>query len=374
MPLQPPPDQFGTRGAAARLNSIRIRVGGLPTQPAALRRALSTEFLPVYFDAFEDERDWELRALRTAQWVARQWARREADLDQLLQAVYEATDDILGEVSRRAAPGSDRTDGSARRATVVGARIIAAVVFEYERARDSVTAFGARRRTEHEVLSALLGSGGSHGPTVHALADAYTLVAVRLSGAAPADVEEAFQRHGGPGTLCLLGRGGGHVVIPEYEPWTASATAERVRAELGGAGWLVVERGSVRDLPACRQRADILLTIAAALYDPGVYRPRDLVVEYTAVTTPSAVGRLVVMIDPVLSQPTLLRTLETLITAGGDRSRAARRLNVDRCVMDRLCLRIEDLTGQDLNDPNGLTTLGCALAAHSLCAVRPGER
>ncbi|NNN30764.1 hypothetical protein HLK59_10380 [Streptomyces sp. S3(2020)] len=373
MPTQPPRDQFGPRRAAARLNSIRMPAGGLPTQREGLRRVLSTEFLPVYFDAFEDGNDWEFRALRTSQWVARQWARRESDLAPLLDSLYEATDDVLSEVLKGARLGSAAVDDCARRAAVLGSMIIAAVVFEYERARDSATAAGPQPRAEHEVMKTLLGSGRSDGSLVHVVAEAHVLVAVRLSGVGAASAEEAFYRHGGLRTLCLLGRGGGYVIIPGCEPSAASAIAERVHAELGG-GWLVVEQGDVSEMTACRERADVLLDLAAALYDPGVYRLRDMLVEYTAVTTPSVATRLLGMIGPVLSRPALLQTLTAVIAAHGDRVKAGHRLNLRPGVVDQRCLRIEVLTGQELvNGSLGLTALSSALAAHALCGLGAGE-
>jgi hypothetical protein len=215
-------------------------------------------------------------------------------------------------------------------------------------------------------MRALLGDDSHSGPMVHFLAGTYAMVAVRLPGASPHLVEEAFHAHGGPGTLCLLGNGGGHVLMPGRGPSAARAAAQQVYERLGRVGWFLVDKGTADQLPARRERADTLLVVASALYDAGVYEFRDMMTEYAAATSPETATRLIHLIDPVLRRPVLRRTLATLIASRGDRSRAAERLNVHRSLLDQWLQRVEVLTGMRIESAKSFAVLASALAAHAV--------
>lgn len=76
------------------------------------------------------------------------------------------------------------------------------------------------------------------------------------------------------------------------------------------------------------------------------------------------------LIEPVVARTELLRTLEALIAADGNRARAATDLIIHRSTIDYRLGRIEALTGHSPTRVRGLQTLCTALAAHTLSHTR----
>jgi DNA-binding PucR family transcriptional regulator len=75
---------------------------------------------------------------------------------------------------------------------------------------------------------------------------------------------------------------------------------------------------------------------------------------------------LAALIEPVAGRPELLETLKALITADGNRARAASELIIHRSTIDYRLRRIEELTGHSPTSVSGMRTLCTALAARAL--------
>jgi DNA-binding PucR family transcriptional regulator len=81
---------------------------------------------------------------------------------------------------------------------------------------------------------------------------------------------------------------------------------------------------------------------------------------------------LVTKIEPITRNGVLLETLRALLTADGNRSKAAAKLIIHRSTLDYRLQRIEQLTGYDPTSVRQLHVLSTALTAHeATTSARP---
>lgn len=204
-----------------------------------------------------------------------------------------------------------------------------------------------------------------------AATQAWAVLAVRALGCTDYALTRVFGRHCGTGTQVRLSAGRGFVLAPAGDEQHAVRLARRIREELGDGAWVSAAWRTSDDVMGGLREADDVLRIVSVLRrPPGVHRLDDVAVEYAVASNPEVSRRLVALIEPVLNRPELLRTLEVLIGADGNRARAAGELIIHRSTIDYRLGRIEALTGHSPVRVRGLQTLATALAAHALTRPR----
>ncbi|MFI1035472.1 PucR family transcriptional regulator [Streptomyces sp. NPDC020951] len=185
------------------------------------------------------------------------------------------------------------------------------------------------------------------------------------------------------GQSCVVGTqlgpsiGRGTVLTPAGDLRQALSLAQWVWEDLGGgAVWISVAWRPYEQLArGVREAEDVLRLVCALKRPPGVHRLDDVAVEHAVASCPEVSRHLAALIEPVVTRPELLQTLEALITADGNRARAAAELIIHRSTIDYRLRRIEELTGHSPTRVRGLHTLHTALAARTLIRkVEPVRR
>lgn len=190
-------------------------------------------------------------------------------------------------------------------------------------------------------------------------------------------LQAAVLQHGGEEASVWLREAGAHVAAPVAEEAQAVRLAQDIHHELNDFGsptWIGVSWGPAPEVRRALETTDGIADLALALrLAPGTYQLDDLAVEYAAYRTPTVADRLVTLIQPVVARPLLQQTLEALIAADGNRSRAAERLFIHRSTIDYRLRTIGELTGLPPSGLRGLQTLSTALALHTLDGTGRGE-
>ncbi|USX56606.1 PucR family transcriptional regulator [Lentzea sp. HUAS12] len=136
-------------------------------------------------------------------------------------------------------------------------------------------------------------------------------------------------------------------------------------ADVAGGHWTGLA-AVADDLAGPSSRAHSIALIARALgYRPGAYDSSDVLVELLASEDSRAVAALLPMIEPVMVDDVLRRTLTALVAVDGNRNLAARRLFVHRSTLDYRLTKIHALTGRHPASPRDLAVLSAAVAAHA---------
>ncbi|KOX07895.1 CdaR family transcriptional regulator [Nocardiopsis sp. NRRL B-16309] len=178
--------------------------------------------------------------------------------------------------------------------------------------------------------------------------------------------DEAIRVLTGDRARTALSSGGGRVVLPCRDERRAAHTAASVRTALRdrpvwiGLAWSPGGEGT----RAAHEAGDVVRLSRGLRLAPGVYRLRDVMMEYACAGSPRVRAAMVARIAPVVADAVLRPTLEAVIDAGGNRSRAARALFIHRSTIDYRLGRVRVLTGQDPADSRGLQYLRTALALH----------
>ncbi|MGI5501266.1 PucR family transcriptional regulator [Lentzea sp. CA-135723] len=214
--------------------------------------------------------------------------------------------------------------------------------------------------TRRELAEALL-SGRDDGSRA-GLALAYAVVAYCASTEDTADlVLEALRDN--PDALVLDGARGGFVLLPCAQDGQA-ALARSLHDRVGADVWLAVAWAPRRDLAAARATAEDVLRVASGRA-PGVYELRDVLADFAVLRRPHVAARLARVVEPVVARPGLLDALRAFIAEDGNRTAAARTLDIHRSTLDDRLRLVERLTGCRPTSPRALLTLSVALTAHS---------
>ncbi|GAB2486103.1 PucR family transcriptional regulator [Nocardiopsis aegyptia] len=176
--------------------------------------------------------------------------------------------------------------------------------------------------------------------------------------------EETLRALAGGRALTALSSHGGRVVLPCRDERRAVRTASKVRAALRDRPvWIGVAWSAGGEGPRALHEAREVVRLARGLrFAPGVYRLCDVMMEYACARTPRVRAAMLARIAPVAADPVLRPTLEAVIDAGGNRSRAARELFIHRSTIDYRLGRVHERTGHDPADSRGLQYLRTALA------------
>jgi DNA-binding PucR family transcriptional regulator len=114
------------------------------------------------------------------------------------------------------------------------------------------------------------------------------------------------------------------------------------------------------------QARDVLRLSARLGRPPGLYRLRDVLLEYQLTRPSVAQDELRALLEPLERNPDLLLTLDAYLAEDTDRRRAAALLHVHPNTLDYRLKRIVELTGLDPATSAGLQLLGAAAAARRL--------
>lgn len=238
-----------------------------------------------------------------------------------------------------------------------------------------------------EALSALLIGGRNPAATARAagitIAEEYTVVALAITISRPPDhadldgvarLQRTVIRTCGPGTLPLIGVGGGTVLVPadEAEDDVPSGLMEHLRRTARAPVTAVAVPSLIDSIPRTTHLAHELLDIACRLhYRPRLYRFEDLTLEYQLTRPGAATEYLSRIVDPITDHPELMRTLRQHIGNNFHRQQTARALNIHSNTVDYRLRRVKELTGLDPSRLADLWHLQSALVVHAYRNAHP---
>nr|WP_055509228.1 helix-turn-helix domain-containing protein [Nonomuraea pusilla] len=188
-------------------------------------------------------------------------------------------------------------------------------------------------------------------------------------------IRRALQRQAAEQVLSVLDTAGGLALVPlpgaDPDRCAVEELAARVTQAAGAPVWLAAEPAAPEAVPAAARLAEEVLEVAR-LFErpPGAYRLVDVLLEYQLSRSSAATDALAGLLDPLLDNPDLLRTLKVYLDTGLDRRRAAEVLHVHPNTVDYRLRRAVALTGLDPLDPAHLQRIGAALAARRLRSAR----
>jgi hypothetical protein len=262
--------------------------------------------------------------------------------------------------------------------------VTAAVCTAYLEERESV--LSQEQHAMHATVAALLGGDRAALAGIR-LAPRYLVLAIAVGrhpdedgpGGAVAGrrklhrIRSALQRHVTEPVLPALDTSGGLVLLPLQEAGDPAVEelAEAAGRAAGVPVWLAAEPAPPDDVPAAARLAEEVLEVARVFEQPpGAYRLADVLLEYQLTRSSQATALLAGLLDPLLDNPDLLRTLTAYLDTGLDRRRTAELLHVHPNTVDYRLRRAATLTGLDPMDPAHLQRIGAALAARRLTGSR----
>ncbi|MBB2910481.1 hypothetical protein FHS43_001744 [Streptosporangium becharense] len=180
-----------------------------------------------------------------------------------------------------------------------------------------------------------------------------------------ARIRAAAQCYATEQVLSVLDATGGLVLLPRGgETPAAAEVVEAMSRAAGVPVWAATEQATPAEVPAAAGVAEEVLEVVRIFgRPPGAYRLADVLLEYQLTRPSRATARLASLLDPLLGNPDLLRTLEVHLETGLDRRRTAELLHVHPNTVDYRLRRAVSLTGLDPADPAQLQQIGAALAA-----------
>ncbi|MEU1724186.1 PucR family transcriptional regulator [Actinomadura sp. ATCC 39365] len=181
-------------------------------------------------------------------------------------------------------------------------------------------------------------------------------------------IRTALQRGAAEPVLSVLDTTGGLVFVPitgEDPDWyEVGETAAAMAKAAGVPVWAAAEIAPPTGVPEAVKLAEEVLEVVRVFEQPpGAYRLADVLLEYQLTRPSQATAVLAGLLDPLLDNPDLLRTLTVYLDTGLDRRRTAELLHVHPNTVDYRLRRAVSLTGLDPVDPAHLQRIGAALAA-----------
>ena len=340
----------------------------VPPNATSIRPSVAGDLFGICAEALRGAHGWEQRVGEMARRIGRQWVERHDSVEPLLADAHHVIASQLDEALIRA---EDADPAERRQIAYRINRLTAQVTTELLAGcanHESTTPAALAVEASPLVLAGALLSGRARAGVQDSvtLAPAYGVVSVHAPKL-PGDVlEREFRQHGRPGTLSVFDNESGHVLVPVGNLDGVAQLCRRLHVHLDGPVWIAIAHKPLAEIPAGRELADDILTVAVTVRLPGVYQFQDVMVEYASATTPVVSEYLINMIQPVMAQPILRHTLKTLIAADGNRSRASEMLIIHRSTVDYRLQRIEAITGQNPSSRRGLNLLTNASAAYAL--------
>ena len=238
---------------------------------------------------------------------------------------------------------------------------------------------GHEQSERHSLLSALLSGTPAEDAARRAgvrLPAAYTVLALHV-GPHPDEQADGVDpvvagrrkvrrmraellRHGR--ALSLVDTGGGTVLLP------ADDDAAALVAALGRAAGAEVTAAAGEAAPAdvaavAEQTREVLAVVRRTGRDPGVYRLRDVLLDYQLTRDTPATRELAALLAPLGDE--LIHTMRVHLSTELNRRRTAALLHVHPNTVDNRLRRVAALTGLDPSTPSHLALITAALALTS---------
>ncbi|GAB2665144.1 PucR family transcriptional regulator [Nocardia goodfellowii] len=164
----------------------------------------------------------------------------------------------------------------------------------------------------------------------------------------------------------LLDDGGGIVLIPRPDEHAPAELFGRLQIATQTPLRAALVHARTGQVPEAARAAEELLDLAERLHRPaGLYRMRDLVLEYQITRPGPGRARLASILKPLRDHPELIETLVTYLRFDRNRQLAARAQHVHPNTVDYRLRRIETYTGMDPSHIRGLWYLQAALVAEA---------
>lgn len=348
---------------------------------------IAEENLRVFFETLIEDREPTMDELAEPRASAARRAQERVPLDAVLAAYHIGGRIGWAELVAEARQPEETADlvAAADRVLRYIAVVTGAVATAYLEERQSI--HGEERDAARGLAAALL--AGQETAALAArlgvtLAPSYVVLAVELgenrdeqtagvAGAVAARrkvrrVQERLDAVAGEPVLGLLDADGGTVLVPE----SAAASLDALVHDLSAAAGADVRAAAAEPvgceaLPDAVQQARDVLRLSSRLgRPPGLYRLRDVLLEYQLTRPSVAQQGLRELLEPLERNPDLLLTLDAYLAEDSDRRRTAAALHVHPNTLDYRLKRIVELTGLDPTTTSGLQLLGAAAAARRL--------
>jgi hypothetical protein len=239
------------------------------------------------------------------------------------------------------------------------------------------TLSGHEQSERHSLLSALLGGASAEDAARRAgvrLPAAFTVLALHVdphpdeetSGVDPVvagrrkvrRMRAELTRHGR--ALSMVDTAGGTVLLPDD-----GADAADLVAALGRAAGTAVTAAAGHAGPdgvaaAAEQAREVLGVVRRTGRPPGLYRLRDVLLDYQLTRDTPATRELACLLAPLDGE--LIRTLRAHLSTELNRRRTAGLLHVHPNTVDNRLRRVAALTGLDPSTPSHLALITAALA------------
>jgi hypothetical protein len=351
-------------------DEVRIRIAAYLAEIPEQQKAYALEIVTCQLDLLDAILGAGLtgRHRATVRMLGHEWAARRWPLDPLLAILGKVAEEVA-EVLLRRRPGSAVAEVLATVADV-SHQCLAELSNGFQEIHKPRR---YRADTERAALALLRGQevpAEWQRKPVHA----YGVLAFRVT-----DDSNGFEsatawlaEQAGDGTLSLVCDQGGYVLVPAHDITSADAFARQLHTLLPEETWTGVSWRLTDEIPAGRAEATEVVTSAlASRRPPGCYELGDVLVEYAVLRQPTVRELLIELIEPVVHIAPLVKTLNALLAANGNRTKAAAELAIHRSTLDYRLGQIERLTGHAPSSSRALQVLNAALIAHaaSSCAL-----
>ncbi|WP_194827782.1 CdaR family transcriptional regulator [Nocardia sp. XZ_19_231] len=312
------------------------------------------------------------------------WAAEGVALEAVQQATHAGFRFVLDQLARRATSADSRT------MTVAGQRVAEVL----ERVTTSFTStylhhFRAEASGIADAAEALGSALMAGSPTPAwarssglTISESYAVLALAAAdrhrgGVDPSELDTRrwLQRLRAELAACVggsppaqLSEVGGTVLIPDdtTDGGAVDQLFDRLQAAVGRPLRAALVHAPIRQIPKAATEAHELLDLAEVLHRPaGLYRMRDLVMEYQLTRPGPGRRHLATIMNPLHDQPELVETLATYLRHGRNRQPAARALHIHPNTLDYRLQRVARATGMDPTHVDGVWYLQSALVAHA---------
>ncbi|PTR43573.1 PucR-like helix-turn-helix protein [Rhodococcus sp. OK611] len=186
-------------------------------------------------------------------------------------------------------------------------------------------------------------------------------------------LQAELDRITGEPALTVIDSSGGTALIPcpgNPPEWDAlKRMVDRAQAVVGTEIRAAALVAAPAEVPAAvEQTAEIIALISRSGRPPGLYRLRDVLLEYQLSRPSPAHPELAGLLEPLVARPELMQTLEAYVASGLNRRATASALQVHANTVDYRMRRVAELTGLNPADPADLPHVGAALAARRALA------
>ncbi|MEU2253585.1 helix-turn-helix domain-containing protein [Nocardia xishanensis] len=330
----------------------------------------------------------DLAGMARLEEAAAEWAREEIPLDSVLHAIFEGS--RIGHRLVSDANSARDFDGASSAVFVlidVLDTLTTIVTMAYLRELRAIS--NDRHAAKHTLTTALLSGNPTGAMARHsgiAIADSYVVLAVSLPTQPDENnsrrnrevaarrrlrkVQAELATRGRQRALSLLSLDGGTILIPAE---CTDIDPETLIEQLSSAGRVpitaTVHTATTNAIPEIVDQLHQLLDVACRLRAaPGLYRFKDLALEYQLSRPGPGRDLLVSVLDRLEEHPELLETLHVHVGNHYNRRASAKALYIHVNTLDNRLRRIAAVLGFDPCHPSGIPYMRAALLARELSA------